>query len=89
MRNNSPIIKLDAEERAIERAIGRGEFTPVADQKKVLAEFKKAARNTTAKTKAINIRISERDLIHLRAKAMREGIPYQTYVSSLVHKAIA
>ena len=40
------------------------------------------------KDKRLNIRISERDLIELQRKAFKEGLPYQTYVSSIVHKFI-
>jgi predicted DNA binding CopG/RHH family protein len=41
------------------------------------------------KTKNINIRISERDLYKLKAKAIEEGIPYQTLASSILHKSAA
>ena len=46
------------------------------------------ARNTLRKDKRLNIRISERDLIELQRKAVQEGLPYQTYVSSIIHKFI-
>ena len=54
-------------------------------EKKELAEY---ARNTLRKDKRLNIRISERDLIELQRKAVQEGLPYQTYVSSIIHKFI-
>jgi predicted DNA binding CopG/RHH family protein len=44
------------------------------------------ARNTLAKTRTINIRLSERDLLHIKTKAAEEGIPYQTLVASVLHK---
>jgi len=31
---------------------------------------------------------SERDLIELQREAVKEGLPYQTYVSSIIHKFI-
>jgi len=46
------------------------------------------ARNTLKKDKRLNIRISERDLVELQRKAVREGLPYQTFVSSIIHKFI-
>ncbi len=46
------------------------------------------ARNTLRKDKRLNIRISERDLLELQKKAVSEGLPYQTYVSSIIHKFI-
>jgi predicted DNA binding CopG/RHH family protein len=46
------------------------------------------ARNTLRKDKRLNIRISERDLLELQKRAVNEGLPYQTYVSSIIHKFI-
>jgi len=40
------------------------------------------------KTKNINIRLSEEDLAKMRARAQREGVPYQTRVSSVLHKFV-
>ena len=37
-------------------------------------------------TRRINIRISEKDLTDLKIKAREEGLPYQTLVSSVLHK---
>jgi len=36
----------------------------------------------------LNIRISERDLLELQRKAVKEGLPYQTYVASIIHKFV-
>ncbi len=55
------------------------------ERKQELAEY---ARNTLRKDKRLNIRISERDLLELQRKAVREGLPYQTYVSSIIHKFV-
>jgi len=52
------------------------------------ARLQQIARNTTAKNKTITVRISERNLVRLKAAAAREGVPYQTLVSSLIHKHI-
>lgn len=46
------------------------------------------ARNTVRKNKRINIRLSETDLTKLKEKALEEGIPYQTLISSLIHKYV-
>jgi predicted DNA binding CopG/RHH family protein len=80
---------LDDEEQQILDAYEAGEFTDVADfveRKAVLEEY---ARNTLSKSRNINIRVSERDLYRLKAKAIEEGIPYQTLSSSILHKAVA
>lgn len=55
------------------------------DQKKRYSEY---AAHTVNKNKRVNIRISERDLIMIQKKALEEGLPYQTLISSLLHKYI-
>jgi predicted DNA binding CopG/RHH family protein len=46
------------------------------------------ASSLLKKQKNINIRISEHDLLKLKSKALEEGIPYQTYIRSLIHKHV-
>ncbi|OGG62353.1 hypothetical protein A3C21_04510 [Candidatus Kaiserbacteria bacterium RIFCSPHIGHO2_02_FULL_59_21] len=45
-----------------------------------------SARAQREKTKLVSIRVREHDLARLRAKAEREGLPYQTLINSLIHK---
>jgi predicted DNA binding CopG/RHH family protein len=44
------------------------------------------AKATLRKDKRVNIRISQRNLESIQRKAIEEGIPYQTLISSLIHK---
>jgi len=81
-------IKLDKEEKEILAAVERGEFVSKPLSKKELGNLRQAARNTLAKNKTISIRISERDLLRLKAKAAEEGMPYQTLISSSLHKLV-
>jgi predicted DNA binding CopG/RHH family protein len=79
---------LTKEDKEILDSFEKGEWVPVANfakRKKQLVEY---ARNTLRKDKRLNIRISERDLLELQRKAVKEGLPYQTYVSSIIHKFI-
>jgi predicted DNA binding CopG/RHH family protein len=46
------------------------------------------AEYTIKKRKNINIRISEYDLIRIKSKTLEKGIPYQTHISSLIHKYV-
>jgi predicted DNA binding CopG/RHH family protein len=48
-----------------------------------------AARETLQKDKRINIRMSGRDLLSLKRKANRFGIPYQTLISSILHQYVS
>lgn len=52
-------------------------------EKKNLSEV---AANTLKKNKRVNIRLSEHDLKAIQSKALQEGLPYQTLISSLIHK---
>ena len=80
--------KLTDEEKEILDSFERGEWIPVTDLSKRKKELAAYARNTLRKDKRLNIRISERDLLELQRKAVQEGLPYQTYVSSIIHKFI-
>lgn len=78
---------LDKEEQELLKAFENGKLVPVANQKKEKATARAAAKATLNKTRNINIRLSERDLYKLKAKAIEEGIPYQTLAASILHKA--
>lgn len=88
MRNQNPFkdLKLDAEERKIERGIEAGEWKPVKNLKKEMQRYQSYARYTLEKSKNINLRLSHADLLRIRAKAVAEGIPYQTLIGSILHK---
>ena len=51
--------------------------------------FQTSARKTIkqrTKKRAFNIRLFESDINKIKAKALKEWLPYQTYLSSMVHK---
>jgi predicted DNA binding CopG/RHH family protein len=54
--------------------------------KKERRQYEEYARYSLNKRKRINIRMSERDLKKIQAKAVEEGIPYQSLISMLIHK---
>jgi len=80
--------KLSKEEKEILSSFEKGEWVPVTNFSKRKKELIDYARNTMKKDKRLNIRISERDLLELQRKAIKEGLPYQTYVSSIIHKFV-
>ena len=80
--------RLTEEEQEILDSFERGEWVPVKDLSKRKRELIRYARNTLKKDKRLNIRISERDLNELQKKAVSEGLPYQTFVSSIIHKYV-
>jgi predicted DNA binding CopG/RHH family protein len=40
------------------------------------------------KDKRVNIRLSSKDLEELQVAAMRQGIPYQTLMASILHRYV-
>ena len=82
-------FELDKEEKELLEEFERGEWIPVKNQAKAKKEAMEATKNTLNKNRNINIRLSERDLQKLKAKAAREGIPYQTLAASVIHRATA
>ena len=52
-------------------------------------QLAKLAEETIKKDKRINIRISKRDLEALQRRALEEGLPYQSLVSSVLHKYVS
>jgi len=77
---------LDPEEKQILEDFEKGEFKPVKNEKKEMARLVKIAKNTLQKTKNINIRLSQKDLLKLKAKAAENSIPYQTLVTMALHQ---
>ena len=76
---------LDNEEGKLAKSLENEEW--VSDlTKKEKKQYEEYARYSLNKQKRINIRMSERDFKKIRAKAVEEGIPYQTLISMLIHK---
>jgi predicted DNA binding CopG/RHH family protein len=80
--------KFDSEEKEILEAFESGSLKKSKNAKKLIEQHKSIAEDTFKKDARINIRISTRDLRSLQAKALIEGMPYQTLVSSVLHKFI-
>lgn len=81
--------ELTTDEEKLLKDIEAGNFKQVKKIKKAKAEVIAAAKNTLNKTKNINIRIPERVIARLKAKAAMEGIPYQTLASSILHRFVS
>ena len=80
--------KLNPEDQEMLQAFEAGEF--ISDLKdKRRTQLAKLAEETIRKDKRINIRISSRDLEALQRRAIEEGLPYQSLVSSVLHKYVS
>jgi len=76
-------LVLDKFEQSIEDNVEQ--FIPISDTERGEIE---SIINAANKTKNINIRISAYDIEKVKQRSAEEGIPYQTLISSVIHKYI-
>lgn len=79
-------MKLDAEEKDIVDSVDRGEWRSSGATKRDKGRYVRYAKATFRKDRRLNIRISSKDLEAIQKRALEEGLPYQTLISSLLHK---
>ena len=80
--------RLNSEEKEILKAFDAGKLKRAKNSSKEREAHKVVAEATFRKDARINIRLSSRDLRALQARALKEGIPYQSLVSSVLHKFV-
>ena len=81
--------EMSTEERKILEKFERGELRPASNVEHEIEQARQAARNTFNKTRRVNLRVTERDFSLAHARAREEGIPYQTLLSSVIHKYLS
>jgi predicted DNA binding CopG/RHH family protein len=79
-------MNLEKQEKAILASYKRGEWQPAKRAKQERSRYSRYAKATFRKDRRLNIRISSKDLEAIQKRAMGEGLPYQTLISSLLHK---
>ena len=83
------MAKLDKEERELLKSVETGEWRSVREKDREVSRYQEYAKATFRKDRRVNIRISSKDLEALQKRALEEGIPYQTLMSSVLHKFIS
>lgn len=78
--------KLDQEEQQILEAFEKGELQSSIKEPKELEAIIMAAQNTLKMNKKVNVKVSEVDLMKIKAKAHENGIPYQTLIGAVLHQ---
>jgi predicted DNA binding CopG/RHH family protein len=81
--------KLDQEEKELLESSERDEWQSVSNLESESDWYREYAGATFRKDRRINIRISQKDLVAIQKRALEEGIPYQTLISSVLHKYIS
>ena len=77
------------EEQDILDRFERGQLRSSPDAADEIAVAREAARNTFNKSKRVNLRMTERDFNLAHSRAREEGVPYQTLLSSVIHKYLS
>lgn len=75
---------IDKEEKELIESYHKGEWKSAKNKNK--QTYVEAAQASVTKSKRINIRLTTKDFYDIQAKALEEGIPYQTLISSIIHK---
>ncbi len=81
-------LKLQRDELELLASYEAEEWKSAKSVKEQKEQYRVYARATLRKDKRLNIRISEKDLLAIQKRAVREGIPYQTLISSVLHKYV-
>ena len=79
---------MNKEEKILSDAYDRGELKLEKPSKDLLEMLAEAGENTFKKDKRINIRLSSHDLLGIQRKAVQKGIPYQAFISGLIHQYV-
>ncbi|WP_017293006.1 CopG family antitoxin [Geminocystis herdmanii] len=79
--------KLNQEEKDLLDSFENEEWQSVGDATR-LQQIQSYAKATLAKDKKITLRLSSLDLEAIQTRAIEEGIPYQTLISSILHKFV-
>jgi predicted DNA binding CopG/RHH family protein len=85
---NNKVSNDEADQDELLKAFDQNRLKPVQNAKQLMTEAMLAAKTHMKKEARINIRLSEVDLLRLKRKAAEEGLPYQSLVSSIIHKFV-
>ena len=84
--NTKVFEPIDEEERDLMESIEKDDWRSVKNLEEEKKKAIAAAQNTLKKDKRINLRLTQKDYHQIQVKAIEEGIPYQTLISSIIHK---
>lgn len=81
-------IKLSRDEKDLLHSFESGEWKSIENKDNEIRKYARYAGDSMKKVKRINIRLNQKDLESIQNIAVDEGIPYQTLISSLIHKYV-
>ena len=81
-------FNLDSEEMELLESLESGEWNSVSNLEDEIQAHQNIAKSTLKKDKRVNLRMSSKDLEAIKTYAVEEGLPYQTLMSSVLHKFV-
>lgn len=81
-------FNLDSEEIELLESLESDEWNSIDNLKNELEVHQNIAKSTLKKDKRVNLRMSSKDLEAIKTYAVEEGLPYQTLMSSVLHKFV-
>ena len=89
MTNKKQLLTEQEMEQFVVSAFERGELKSIPNEKEEIARITTLFKNSGNRIKRINIRLTEVDFEQAQVRAVREGLPYQSLLSSVIHKWLA
>ena len=86
---NPSDLQLDKNEKGLLESIENGEWQSVDNLEEETHLAISAAENFLRKDARVTLRISSGDLARLKQKAAYKGLPYQTFIASILHEYAA
>ena len=80
------MMKIESDEEGLRKSVERGEWNSAAGGRRARTRYARYAKAAFRKDRRLNIRLSSKDLEAIQKRALAEGLPYQTLISSLLHK---
>lgn len=81
-------MKLDKEEQELLDSYEKGSLVVRKPSPEELQSITKKAKKTLKKDKRVTIRLYEHDYVGIQKKAFEVGLPYQSLISSLIHRFV-
>lgn len=78
--------ELSVEEQEVVDYVEGGAAVSVENLDGEKSRYSQIARDQIGKKKTVSIRLLESDLERLKAQSVRQGLPYQVLISSLIHQ---
>jgi len=86
--NKNAFLPLDEEEKEWMDEVENGNLKSISDLESEKSELIESTKQSFSKGLRVNIRVSDFDLSKLKAKAIEEGMPYQTLIGSILHQYV-